>query len=141
MTKQSILSALATHVNQRPGLKFANYGDVSAYRSESRRITQQRDDFFKMLALVEHRDIEPEYLVKAFSTAFYGRLSYDAETNSLDYCTGQYWPTEYRAAACAVLAQVLRNYWRQDDESSDANSIRKLARNNLGRGTASRWFS
>ena len=141
MTKQSILSALVAHVNQRPGLEFANYGDVSAYRSESRRITQQRDDFFKMLALVERRSIDAEEILKAFRTAFSGRLSYDANTNSLDYTTGQYWPAEYRAAACAVLAQVLWNYWRQDDESSDANSIRKLARNNLGRGTASRWFS
>lgn len=32
----------------------------------------------------------------------------------LDYCTGQYWPTEYRAAACAVLASVLWGWFRSD---------------------------
>lgn len=31
---------------------------------------------------------------------------------ALDYCTGQYWPTEYRAAACAVLAAALWDYKR-----------------------------
>jgi hypothetical protein len=32
---------------------------------------------------------------------------------SLDYCTGQYWPTEYRAAVCAVLASLLWAHARE----------------------------
>jgi hypothetical protein len=36
------------------------------------------------------------------------------EVPALDYCTGQYWPTEYRKAACAVLASVLWNQARED---------------------------
>lgn len=31
---------------------------------------------------------------------------------ALEYCAGQYWPTEYRAAACAVLASALWSYKR-----------------------------
>ena len=35
-------------------------------------------------------------------------------TGYLEYCTGQYWPTEYRRAACAVLASAIWDYWRED---------------------------
>jgi hypothetical protein len=31
----------------------------------------------------------------------------------LDYCTGQYFPTEYRKAACAVLSSALWGYVRE----------------------------
>lgn len=34
----------------------------------------------------------------------------------LDYCTGQYWPTEYRRAVCAVLRTALWDRWRADAE-------------------------
>jgi hypothetical protein len=37
-------------------------------------------------------------------------LSWDGKR--LDYTTGQYWPTEYRRAAAAVLASALWSYWR-----------------------------
>jgi hypothetical protein len=56
----------------------------------------------------------------------------------VDYTTGQYFPTEYRNAACAVLAQAWRSYWR--DCGYDADRIRKAARATFGRGIASRWF-
>lgn len=36
----------------------------------------------------------------------------------LDYCTGQYWSTEYRRAVCAVLARALWDYWRADAEEA-----------------------
>jgi hypothetical protein len=32
-----------------------------------------------------------------------GRLSFNTESNDLEYCTGQYFPTEYRRAAFYVL--------------------------------------
>lgn len=32
---------------------------------------------------------------------------------TIDYCTGQYWPTEYRRAVCAVLASAIWDYWRE----------------------------
>ena len=40
MEKTQILSALRAFVRQRPGLDFANYGDVKLYRAEVRSITK-----------------------------------------------------------------------------------------------------
>ena len=37
-TKQTIIDALHQWINQRPGLEFGNYGDVSSYRAEMRSI-------------------------------------------------------------------------------------------------------
>ena len=82
--------------------------------------------------------------------------------NELDDCVGQYWPTEYRAAACAVLASALWAYWRagmtpdgkRTETFSDgigtyevdtynglrfADAVQKVARRELSRGVASRW--
>jgi hypothetical protein len=82
---------------------------------------------------------------------------------TLDYCTGQYWPTEYRRAACAVLASALWTYKREKcmpepmiqgedkryllrgaGKSPDAVSagdwMRHQFKREFGRGIANRWF-
>ena len=109
-----------------------------AYFSESRRIQRQRRDALTLLRAVELRDsISGDDLEAAFPRAFSGRLTctvapyqYSAAdcpgnpcstdcdhagapwAAALDYCTGQYWPTEYRAAAAAVLASALWDWMR-----------------------------
>lgn len=138
--KSAVCAALTAWVNQRPGLSPEDYGPGPYYRAESRKITQQKNDFFALLHAVERRDgLTADNLHAAFKSAFAGRLSWDGA--KLDYCTGQYWPTEYRAAACAVLAAALWAYWREDDTASTGTSIRRIARNNLGVGIARRWFN
>lgn len=117
MDKQTICAMLRVWVNQRPGLEFGNYGDIKAYRSELRSITKDRADALQLLRAVELRDsITAEMMVAAFPRAFSGRLRFEKREKDgkwiLDYCTGQYWPTEYRRAACAVLASVLWDYVR-----------------------------
>jgi hypothetical protein len=108
--REQILEALAAFIRQRPGLEFGNYGDVSAYRSEMRSITKDRHDAERLLAQVSWREgITAENLKEAFR-AYSGRLSWDGER--LSYCTGQYFPTEYRKAVCAVLASALWDYTR-----------------------------
>ena len=108
--REKILSALDGFMSQRPGLEFANYGDVSAYRSESRAITQDLHHARRLLAAVSWRSsITADNLKEAFR-AFSGRLSWDG--SRLDYCTGQYFPTEYRKAVCAVLASAIWDYTR-----------------------------
>jgi hypothetical protein len=67
-----------------------------------------------------------------------GRLIWDGKR--LDYCAGQYFPTEYRAAVCRALASVLWNYWR-DGGRYTADQIRAAAKSNLGRGITRRWFN
>ena len=79
----------------------------------------------------------------------------------LDYCTGQYFPTEYRKAACAVLASALWNWQRDNMPKADlikANGdgpvcevypgavsagdwLRASFRRQFGRSITNRWFN
>lgn len=117
MTKEQILIALRAWINQRPGLEFGNYGDLSSYRAELRGIAKDRSHALELLSAVAMRDsITAENLIAAFPRAYSGRLSIADHKGGvkLEYCTGQYWPTEYRRAACAVLAAALWERKRDD---------------------------
>lgn len=138
--KQSLITALQRFVAQRPGLEFANYGDVSAYRSEMRSITKDRHHAEELLRAVSWRDsITADDILYAAKHAFSGRLAIsEPETGRfvLDYCTGQYWPTEYRRAVCSVLSSALWNYWRDAGDGPIG-----AARRELPRSIAHRWFN
>lgn len=111
--RDEILAAIGTFMGQKPGLEFGNYGDVSAYRSEMRSITKDLHHARQLLRAVSWREsITADNLKEAFR-AFSGRLSWDSEKKRLDYCTGQYFPTEYRKAVCAVLASALWDFHRE----------------------------
>lgn len=118
MTKQQILEALRVWINQRPGLEFGNYGEMSAYRSELRSIAKDRRDALELLSAVALRDsITAEHLIEASKRAYSGRLTLEATDKGgvrIAYCTGQYWPTEYRKAAAAVLAAALWEHRREN---------------------------
>lgn len=144
--KNELLGLLYTFINKRPQLEFGNYGDRAAYRSEIRSITRQRADALKLLRAIELRDsITAADIVAAFT----GRLTLGTNKGKLclDYCTGQYWPTEYRAAVARLASSLLWGYWRDasyyvnDGGLNVANYIRKTAKGELGRGIASRWFN
>ena len=159
-TKQEICALLRAFINQRPGLDFNNYGCATSYRAELRSITKQRADAIQLLRAVELREsIEAGELVAAFPHAFSGRLGL-TETKgkpALFYCAGQYFPTEYRAAVCAVLARCLWVWVRTDcmpegvkDGDSEVYGPKKLSaggfirdffKREFGRGIASRWFN
>lgn len=128
--KQLIIDALHQWIRQRPGLEFANYGDVSTYRAELRSIGNDLKHARELLAAVAWRDgITDKDLIDASRRAYSGRLTIDTSSGvSIDYCTGQYWPTEYRRAACAVLASALREYWKRSTSSSAAEARRSLSR-------------
>lgn len=200
--KTLIMEALRAFVAQRPGFDTGNY-DRAGYRSDSRRVTQQRHDFERLALSVETLDeITADDLVAAFPRAFSGRLSIEACPHGdsarttcgdghvwcgdcepapsalcpvchggnahplkpnevrLDYCTGQYWCTEYRAAACAVLASALWDCQRKSlpinehgkpyetygpkpggGLMSAGDRLRNSFRNWYGRGIQSRWFN
>jgi hypothetical protein len=112
-TKQQIIAALRAFVNQRSGIEFANYGDVSAFRAEQRSITKDRKQALELLSAIEWRDsITAKQIVEASKSAFSGRLTItlrDDGNVAVYYCTGQYFPTEYRRAVAAVCATAL---WR-----------------------------
>lgn len=137
--KQTLIAALRRFIAQRPGMDPCNYADHRAYRSESRSITQDRQHAEAILAQVEWRDsLTADNIVGASKHAFSGRLAIGEPAPGkfeLDYCTGQYFPTEYRKAAASVLASALWDYWR-----TDGNSPRDLGRKTFGRTIANRYF-
>lgn len=146
-TKETYLAALHKFTSQRPGLEFGNYGSLPAYRSESRRITRQHHDFRHLAREVELAGgITAQNLVDASRSAFSGRLTFveKGDKVGVDYCAGQYWPTEYRAAACAVLAAALWDYYRADlppETENKGDKLRVKFRRIFGASIASRWFN
>jgi hypothetical protein len=133
--KQQIIDALRKFIGARPGLEFANYGDAAAYRAEMRGITRDLGDARTLLRAVEWRGVTAEALLEA---ARGSRLTINADA-SLDYCTGQYYPTEYRRAVAAICARALWNHWRSPATTGD--TLRNTARREFGRGLAGRYFS
>ncbi len=147
----AILSALATFAASRPGLDPRNYGHGEegwkAYRSEAADVSR---DLRQARALIRACELRPlqitaERLTEAFR-AYAGRLSCEVKpdgTISLDYCPGQYYCVEFRRAVCAVLASALWDAWRSDKTAParTGHDIRAIARRELGRAIASRWFN
>lgn len=152
MTRENIIAALYRWIAQRPGLEFGNYGDVKAYRAEVRSIAKDLREARYMLAVVERGSISADALVQACRDAYSGRLTLtpsgeDGKGCQVSYCAGQYWPTEYRRAVCAVLASALWYYWREGmvqgspGSASIGDRIRRNARLTFGRTIAQRWFN
>ena len=157
--KQQIIDDLRTFAHQRPGLEYGNYGDPVAYRAEMRSITKDLHQARELLRYVEMRDsITGDDIIAASKSAYSGRLTIGAK---IDYCTGQYWPTEYRRAVCAVLAAAIWA-WKRDQcmpeptlhhNSETGETVQRYKglragdylRANLnrefGRGIAARWFN
>ena len=142
--KQAIIDSLYRWIKQRPGLEFCNYGSMPAYRSEMRDITKDLHHAREMLAYVSRRpSITADDLIESTFRAYSGRLSITEgiERAEVEYCAGQYWPTEYRRATCAVLASAIWHRLRDDAQGDDkAEAIRKAARRELSRPVAARWF-
>jgi len=132
-----MLETLHRFVRQRPGLEFANYGDAASYRRELREIARDKRDAEAMIWYVWRASVSgfrPELLSSAAKIAFSGRLSWTG--TGWEYTTGQYWPTEYRRAACAALSLALRTHWEQPTLAK----AYRAAKNALGVGVAKRWF-
>ena len=148
MDREQIITALHSFARQRSGMDFRNYGDVSAYRSEQRSITKDLHDARTLLRAVQLSSISDDTLKGAFR-AFSGRLSIEDTPKGvrLKYCTGQYFPTEYRKAVCAVAAAALWDHYRESfvaaarPGESAGDAIRRCFKREFGRSIANRWFS
>lgn len=146
MTTTTTTEKLVRFVNQRPGLDFSNYGDVSAYRSESREITKDRQDFFELFALASRRCDNLEQQLTDHLSKTSDRLLLNKDGN-LEYCTGQYFPTEYRPAANRVLRTLIWNSYRDEKDSegkevyTDGHQIRKAIKRNLSRRVSKHYFN
>lgn len=143
-TKEQICTLLDAWIRQRPGLDFGNYcsgwndaAGRAAYRAEVRSIGKDLQDARQLLRAVELSGITGEELADAFPRAFSGRLSLVEHKGrpALEYCAGQYWPTEYRRAACAVLAAALWAYKREKCMPAPGYIVECLYEDNHGIGT------
>jgi hypothetical protein len=128
--KNEMKEALYRFVAQRSGIEWVNYGGSrEAFMQDYRRILRDGRDARVMLGAVI-----PDYaLADALKS---GRLTWDGKR--LEFCACQYFPTEYRAAACRALASALWRTWANGGTSCE--QIRAQARHTLGRGIARRWF-
>lgn len=137
------MSALSAFVAQRSGISFADYGNRDSFRGDYRPIIQQGKDYRKMAAFVSGCTISDHDFVKASDQVFSGRLQFDKRLDngeySVDYCIGQYFPTEYRLASCWLISRVIRNYWQECGYSYP--EIKAKAKQVFGRGIASRYFN
>jgi hypothetical protein len=145
--KQAIIGALYTFIGQRPGLEYGNYGEPVSYRAEVRAIGKDLTQARQLLRYVELRaSITADDIIDASKRAYSGRLTITASDDGkvlIDYCTGQYWPTEYRKATCAVLSQAIWDYKRKNTllPNVTGDRLRATFRREFGRGMASRWFN
>jgi hypothetical protein len=112
------LRLVASYAAQNPGLEFGNYcsdwRDTEgrrAYFSESRAITRDLRRVRDALRGAYFAGVTDADMIEASRHAFSGRLTIkarDAGGFGIEYCTGQYWPTEYRKACAAVLEYAAR---------------------------------
>jgi hypothetical protein len=108
-----LLRVLAAYAAQNPGLEFGNYcsgwndrSGRAAYLSEARSITRDIHRVRAALHAAYFAGTTDADILEAARHAFSGRLSLARRDDgrwSVEYCTGQYWPTEYRKACAAVL--------------------------------------
>ena len=166
LSKAQIISALYAFAAQRGGIDPRDYGDWRAYRSESRSVTKDGKEARDLIRAVELSGITAEQILAACKSAFSGRLGIVAKQQNgetwaaVSYCTGQYFPTEYRKAVCAVCASALWDYVRSEcmppcvpkagptggfvdtyDGLSAGDWLRRHFRRTYGRAIASRWFA
>lgn len=143
----NIVGMLCAFVNQRSGIDFNNYGDVKAFRSEQREITKDRSTFYELLerARARYGDELGAALEKELRRNS-GRLTLN-DDNKLEYCTGQYFPTEYRPAASRILVSLLWNHYRDEKDYKtgepvykDGNEIRKAISRELRSRDAKAYF-
>jgi hypothetical protein len=146
--RETILDLLDRFNRSRPGLEFGNYGDIRSYRQESRQIARDKRDADRLLCAVARSSITAESLADAFR-AYSGRLTLTQHKGkpALDYCTGQYYPTEYRKAVAAVCSAALWDHLRESYTAaakpgeSAGDAIRRCFRREYGRTLADRWFN
>ena len=140
-TKQIIIDALNRWIAQRPGLEFGNYGNVSSYRAEMRSIGKDLQHARAMVNYVAwHDSITADMILSAADNGGRLTLTVNSDKVRIDYVTGQYWPTEYRRAVCALMSSVIWAWLRENCEYRTGDDIRKAARRELGQSIANRWF-
>lgn len=161
-SKAALMAALYAFTAQRSGIDWQNYGGSrEAFMGDYRPILRNGKTARRLLRYVELcGSISAADIMAAANSAYSGRLAFvvkdDGAKVGVDYTTGQYFPTEYRRAVCAVAAAAIWAYWRAScmpeaeiaaDGSrsyrgkSAGDYLRAMARREFGRGVAAVWFN
>ena len=138
--KATLCRMIRAHISQRSGIDSRNYGNRENFMEDYRPMLRDGRDARRMLEWIESRDGITAADIRS-ATGFNGRLEFSTGADGrlrLEYCTGQYFVTEYRAAACSMLSGIVWRYLA--DQKYTADRIRRDARGYFGRGIASRWF-
>ena len=141
----TIVNSLLAFANQRPGFDFANYGDVAAYRADSRAATKDLHAVRELASVARYAATDAE-ICSAASGSRVEIIPFANDSGAgyrISYCPGQYFPTEYRAAVARVLASAIWRAWaREIGNRPDACAqIRRRARNEVSRSVYRRFFA
>lgn len=139
--------------HKRPGFDLADYGGgrdgFKYYRQDYRRALADLHAFRELFYLAQRRHgsnfaeaVHRELLRTS------GRLTI-SEYNpaKLQYITGQYFPTEFRAAACRLLVNLIWNDYMKERNTSgepvykDGHAIRKAIQAALRSRNTKSWFN
>ena len=121
--KHTIIAALQQFIADPPNLRRANYGSQSSYDADVRAARRDKQDAERLISAVACiQDISADDLKDGFR-AFSGRLQWNG--SHLEYTTGQYRPTEYRKAVCAVCAAVVGRHFARDPELRTWSEVRQ----------------
>jgi hypothetical protein len=126
---------LRQFANQRPGLDFNDYGQRKYYMQDYREILKDLHSFRELLNLAINR-------IDNLNEVLTNRLSNNGDRltlkdGKLQYITGQYFPTEYRNAACRILSYLIWESYRDEKHENgesvykDGHEIRKAIKRNL----------
>jgi hypothetical protein len=142
VSRTAILEGMRRFIAQRSGIDPRNYirdyRDVDGRRAFNLdRYTIARDgrDARRLLSFVAARETISADDIAARA---HGRLELSGDRRTWHYTAGQYFATEYRAAAARLLAAIIWDHLR--DGGNSAEFIRREACGYFGRGIAARYF-
>ena len=153
MEKTYVLVDLRSWVSKRPKLNPADYVSTDpawrqGYKRDARRIAQQLRDAKAMLSYIDNEPtISADDIVQASRCAHGVTIQKKLSDGvfkgyfELDYVQGQYWPTEYRRAACLTLSEAIWENVRNTEPGITKPEIKKKIGAKLGRGLVNRWFN
>lgn len=125
--KQTVADKLIDFVTKRPGFNPELYNSVSSYKRDRLVAYSARNDFNALLRLVksvtgDDKDLDSSLVKHALKSG--GRLLWNEEAEQWDYCPGQCFSTEYRGAACNLLARVIWSAMCDDYDNADELRMR-----------------
>jgi|688.fasta_scaffold596375_1 hypothetical protein len=135
-TTDSILSAIRTFIESRPGFNWRNYaGAPDAYRADCATALRGLHDGRVLLRACALAGVSADDLRAALTDAHRLTLT---PGGRLEFTACQYPPTEYRAAACRALADALERHYMPG--APDRAALLRVMRNVLGARLVRRWF-